>query len=220
MLSVQEWHMASEGMDTYSICPNCQAKGLHVISTSATQQKFGNPARAVRFFCEQCQSTCTEPAMAPMPPCPIPKQVLEAMRRIPTGSLPLINRMIDFESFERCTRRQPNDRAPGSDGQPREYGKYGPAAYVELLWAASNAYLRGETPSVCIHEWAGAVAGYIPKKLSALLMSEFRPVACICAKFSLLLSIVAERMDRVSEDYGLLDDTQEGSADIEAPSVS
>jgi hypothetical protein len=41
-------------------------------------------------------------------------------------------------------------------------------------------------------------------------MSEFRPVACIGTKFSLLLSIVAERMDRAAEDYGLLDDAQEG----------
>ena len=57
MLSVQEWHMASEGMDTYSNCPKCQAKGLHVLSTSANQQRFGNLSRAVRFFCEECQST-------------------------------------------------------------------------------------------------------------------------------------------------------------------
>ena len=42
------------------------------------------------------------------------------------------------------------------------------------------------------------------------LMSEFRPVACICTKFSLLLSIVTERLDCATEDYGLLDDTQEG----------
>ncbi len=53
ILSVQEWHMANEGMDTYSVCPSCQATGLHVISTTATQQKFGNrdPTRAVRLFC-------------------------------------------------------------------------------------------------------------------------------------------------------------------------
>ena len=202
--------MASEGMDTYSVCPNCRETGLHVLSTSATQQRFGNPTRAVKFFCEHCQSICHEPAMAPMPPCPIPRQVLDAMRRIPAGSLPLLNRTIDFESFERRARRQPNGRAPGSDGQPREYCKYGPTAFLELYWAAGNAYLRGETPSVCIHEWTGAVVGYIPKKLSALLMSEFRPVACICTKFSLLLSIVTERLDRAAEDYGLLDDTQEG----------
>ena len=210
MLSVQEWHMASEGMDTYSVCPTCRQQGLHVLSTSATQQRFGNPTRAVRFFCEHCQSICDKPAMAPMPPCPIPKQVLEAMRKIPAGSLPLINRTIDFESFERRTRRQPNGKAPGSDGQPREYCKYGPTAFLELYWAAGNAYLRGEAPSVCIHEWSGAVAGYIPKKLSALLMSEFRPVACICTKFSLLLSVVTERLNRAAEDYELLDDTQEG----------
>ncbi len=61
-----------------------------------------------------------------------------------------------------------------------------------------------------MHEWLGAVAGYIPKKLSALLMTEFRPVACICTKYSLLLSIVAERTSHVAEDWGLLDDAQEG----------
>jgi hypothetical protein len=65
MLSVQEAFMASEGMDTYSICPTCQAKGLHVLSTSAAQQKFGNPNRAIRFFCKQCQSICDEPAVTP-----------------------------------------------------------------------------------------------------------------------------------------------------------
>jgi hypothetical protein len=63
---------------------------------------------------------------------------------------------------------------------------------------------------VCMHEWLGAVAGYIPKKLSALLMTEFRPVACVCMKYSLLLSIVAERMSHAAEDWGLLDDAQEG----------
>ena len=79
---------------------------------------------------------------------------------------------------------------------------------LELYWQAINAYLRGETPSVGEHEWAGAVTGYIPKKLSALLMSEFRPVAC--TKFSLLLSIVDKRLDHATEDHGLVDDTQEG----------
>jgi hypothetical protein len=61
-----------------------------------------------------------------------------------------------------------------------------------------------------MHEWLGAVAGYIPKKLSALLMTEFRPIACICTKYSLLLSIVAERTSHAAEDWGLLDDAQEG----------
>ncbi len=48
------------------------------------------------------------------------------------------------------------------------------------------------------------------KKLTALLMPEFRPVACICTKFSLLLKIIDERLDHTTEDYELIDDAQEG----------
>ncbi len=96
------------------------------------------------------------------------------------------------------------------DGIPREFYKYGPQGLLELLWAALNAYLRGETPSVCAHEWIGAIAGYIPKKLSALLNTEFRPVASISTKFMIFLKIIDIRLDHVTEDYGLIDDAQEG----------
>ncbi len=110
--------MAGEGMDKYSVCPACQAGDLHVLSTTAIRQKFGNPRRAIRYFCERCQSVCDEPAVTPMPPCPISDQVKEAMRRIPAGSLPLINRSVGFDALERCARRQPNIRSPGEDGNP------------------------------------------------------------------------------------------------------
>jgi hypothetical protein len=57
--------------------------------------------------------------------------------------------------------------------------------------------------------WSGCWL-YPPKKLLALLMSDFRPVACICTKFSLLLSTVDQRIDHATEDHGLVEDTQEG----------
>jgi hypothetical protein len=41
-------------------------------------------------------------------------------------------------------------------------------------------------------------------------MTEFRPVTCICTKYYLLLSIVAERTSHAGEDWGLLDNAQEG----------
>ena len=65
---------------------------------------------------------------------------------------------------------------------------------------------------MCPSEWRGAVAGYIPKQLSALQMPEFRPVACLCTKYVLFVSIVDERMNHTTdlEDYQLNDDTQEG----------
>ena len=166
-------------MDTYSVCPACQAEGLHVSSTTTTRKKIGNPRRAIGYFCVHCQSVSDEPAVAPMPQCPISDQVKEAMRRIPAGSLPLINRLVGFEILERCARRQPSNKSPGEDGNPREFCKHGPTELLELYCNAINAYLRGEPPSVGEHEWAGAIAGYIPKKLSALLMSDFRPIGCI-----------------------------------------
>ncbi len=134
----------------------------------------------MKFLCEQCQSLHDEVAVAPMPPCPIPPALLEALRKIPFGTMPLLSRLFDFETLGQCAHKRSNGKATRVDGIPREFYKYGPQSLLELLWAALNAYLRGETPSVCAHEWLGATSGYIPKKLSALLITEFRPVASIC----------------------------------------
>jgi len=210
IIAVQESHMASEGMDSYSVCPGCNQGGMHVLSTSATDQRFQYSARTIKFFCSQCQSVHDQLALAPMPSCPIPISVIDAMRPIPEGTASLISRLVDFETLERCARGQKNGKKPGSDNHYREFYKYGPTVYLELLWKAINAYLSGATPTVCVHEWTGAIVSYIPKKLSALLMTEFRPVACICAKYSILLKVLDERLDQVAEEYELYDDAQEG----------
>ena len=68
ILAVQEWHVVSEGMDTYSVCPTCRAKDLQVLSVTSTHQQYGNRTRAVKFFCELCQSLHAEVAVEPMPP--------------------------------------------------------------------------------------------------------------------------------------------------------
>jgi hypothetical protein len=207
ILAVQEWHMASEGMNTYSVCPVCRAKDLKVLRVTTDHQQFGNRTRVVKFFCEQCQSLYNEFAVAPMPPYPISPALLEALRKISFGTMPLLSRLFDFETLEQCVRKLCNGKATGVDGIPREFG---PQNLLELLCAALNAYLRGEIPSVCAHEWLGAIAGYIQKKLSALLIPEFRPVASICSKFMISLKIIDILLDHLTEDYGLIDDAQEG----------
>ncbi len=80
----------------------------------------------------------------------------------------------------------------GGDLVPREFyrDKYGPQPFLQLFWAALHAFLRGEAPSVCAHEWLGALAGYIPKYLAALLIDEFRPIASICSKYMIFLKII------------------------------
>ena len=210
MLAIQEWHMANEGMETGSICPRCSSPGLQPISTGATQQRFGNPKRAVKFFCGQCTSVHETVAYAPLPPCPIPISLLEAMRKIPPGTLPLISRMVDMETVISRTRRQGTGLSTGSDRFHREFYKDAPLILLERLWAAINAYLRGDPPTVCAHEWIGAIAAHIPKKLAALISTEFRPVASICAKYIITLDIINQRVTQTEEDYKLQDDAQEG----------
>ena len=209
MLSVQEWHMASEGLDTYSICPNCSGTDLHVLSTSATAQLFGNPNRTIRFFCGQCQTLHTQLSVAPLPPCPLPPEVLKALCKIPAGTPPLISRPIDFETVEKYTRSQANNKKPGADGVPRELSKYSPRPFIGLYWRAFNAFTRGDKPSVCEHEWQGALVSSLAKKLPALLVTDYRPLALLCSKFSLYLKIMDVNLDHATEDYGLLDEAQE-----------
>ncbi len=97
----------------------------------------------------------------------------------------------------------------GADGFPRELYKYGvPALHVQL-WRVINAYLRGGTPNVCTHEWLDKIASSIPKQLAALLVTKFRPIACICAKYSILLKILDVLLNHAVKDKGIIDDAQE-----------
>jgi hypothetical protein len=87
--------------------------------------------------------------------------------------------------------------------------KYGPRVFLELLCAAINAYLKGERLIVRIHEWMGAIVTLIAKQLLTVKISEFSPVASICAKFEIFMDIIDKRLARFLEDHGLLEDAQE-----------
>ena len=209
MLAVQEWHMANEGLDTESVCPRCRSAGIQPITTTADHQPCGNPRRAVRFFCAKCRSVHDEVALNPLPPCPLPLSVLQAMRAVAAGTLPSISFLVDYDTLEACARAQPLRKSVGTDRIPRELYKYGPRPFLELLRAAINAYLRGERPTVRSHEWMGAIVTFIAKQMSAVKISEFRPVASICAKFAIFMDIINTRLARLLEDHGLLEDAQE-----------
>ena len=201
--------MANEGLDTESICPRCRSPGIQPITTTADHQPCGNPGRAVRFFCAKCLSVHDDVALSPLPPCPLPLSVLQAMRVVAKGTLPSISFLVDYDTLESCAREQPPKKSVGTDRVPRELFKYGPRPFLELLRAAINAYLRGERPTVCSHEWMGAIVTFIAKQLSAVKISEFRPVASICAKFAIFMGIINRRLPHFLEDHALLEDAQE-----------
>ncbi len=103
MLAILEWHMATEGLDTESICPRCQA-----------------------------------------------------MRTVAKGALPFVSFLVDYDTLESCARGQPPEKGMGTDRVPRELYKYGLRCFLELLRASIDAYLKGEHPTVCRHEWMGS----------------------------------------------------------------
>ena len=43
MLAIQEWHMASEGLDTESGCPRCRSGTIQPITVTAENEPCGNP---------------------------------------------------------------------------------------------------------------------------------------------------------------------------------
>ena len=144
MLAVQELHMAHEGMDSDSICPTCQARGIQPIVTSSTSQPCGNPRRMVRFFCHNYCSVHSKVELTPMPPCPVPLDVWNSLWRIDPKSSRLLARPVDSATFNAPLSRLYNDKSSGSEGQPREYCKYGPSVLCKRYPAAINAH-RGYT---------------------------------------------------------------------------
>ena len=91
----------------------------------------------------------------------------------------------------------------------QELYKHGPRAFFELLRVAINAYLKGERPTVRIHEWMGAIVTFTAKQLLAVKISEFRLVASICAKFAMFMDIINRQLSRYLEIQGHLVDAQE-----------
>lgn len=209
MLAIQEWHMASEGLDTESGCPRCRSGNIQPITVTAENEPCGNPGRAVRYCCFSCNSVHDTVRLNPLPPCPLPLSVLQAMRSAPVGTPAQISLSVDLETLETCVRALSTGKSVGTDGIPREFYKYGPRALLDLLRAAINAFLRGERPTVYQHEWMGAIVASLAKQQSALKVTEFRPVASICTKLIILLDIIYKRMSRFMERHELLEDAQE-----------
>ncbi len=131
-----------------SKCPLCRIKDLHVPSPSAKNQCFGNQQRAVRYFFSQCQTIHDKVAVATLPPCPLPEEVLESLCQILEGSLPLLSRPVGLEIIEWTARIQELDKAPGADKSPMKLDKYGVQPLLVLLWRANTPLMR-DTICLC-----------------------------------------------------------------------
>ena len=106
-------------------------------------------------------------------------------------------------------RRLPTGRAPGSDGKPYEYIKFGPEELLEYVLSAANAFLSRSHPLPM--EWLGALLSLAPKSPGAVTMKGLRPLSNIITSYKFCTAEVTDRMLRTFEEYGVLQESQEGA---------
>ena len=211
MLAVQEVYMASEGMDSESVCFACGVRGVQPIVTTGNAQPCGHPRRRISYFCCKCRSVHDNVGLAPMPPCPVPLDIWNSMRRIDPKSEPLLARPVDSTTFrEKYAAKLSVNKSPGSDRQPREYCKYGPPIFQEYVRHAVNAVLAGAEPTVGAEEWTAGTVTLLPKTSAAMTIKDHRPVAKLCSKLIIKDLICNDRLKQTIEEYQLVDDVQEG----------
>lgn len=146
-----------------------------------------------------------------MPPCPVPLDIWNSMRRIDPKSEPLLARPVDSTTFrEKYAAKLSVNKSPGSDRQPREYCKYGPPIFQEYVRHAVNAVLAGAEPTVGAEEWTAGTVTLLPKTSAAMTIKDHRPVAKLCSKLIIKDLICNDRLKQTIEEYQLVDDVQEG----------
>jgi len=115
-----------------------------------------------------------------------------------------------MDTMDKIRFKWRRDRSAGRDAHPRDFLQEGPTPYVELYRAATNAFLRGETPSVDADEWEGSILSLIPKICGAVEVKDNRPIARLCTKCITAYAAPSLRFRQVMEEYQLITDAQEG----------
>jgi hypothetical protein len=208
MLAVQELYMASEGMDSESVCFNCGMCGLQPIVTTANARPCGNPRRKIRFFCRNRGSTTMLDLLpcplAPMPPCPVPLNIKNSMRRIDPNSDPLLARPVIAATFSKYAKWLYDNRRTGGDRKPREHCKYAPSYFKNAIDSPSMSInLAGVEPTVGDEEWVGGMVTTLltlPKVPHPQSVTDNRPVTMLCPKLIIKDSICDDRLKQVVEE--------------------
>ena len=195
MLAMEELYLARQGMADSARCLRCQSGAVQPIVTSAQQQTRGCAWRAVRFFCTGCGSVHDGVERGPEPPCPVPQEVWATMRKFPPDMPAFLSRPMDMDSLRYRLRKLPKDKAPGRDGVPYEYFRYGPRELYDYLLAAVNALMSGSHALPA--DWLGVLVTLLPKSANATTMKQFRPITNLSSGYKLCAAEVADRMMRI-----------------------
>lgn len=206
ILATLENFMGTEGKARGMICPTCRSPNLTCLA------KVTEAGRSLGWFCETCQQCCTyveDPSAYDT--VPWPEECVQGQRQVPAQeSLSPDFRLctpLEWEDFQHLLQQLPNRKAPGDNLVPGELWKHAPEWAQRILFTTLNDTLQGKPMPA---HWRGGTVQFLFKKLPATDMANWRPVCLLNVSYRLYSSILTRRLNRIVEEFGILDQAQEG----------
>ena len=206
VLSALEHFMGTEGKARGMLCTGCRSPELMCLS------QLTGEGRELCWYCSSCQRCCEyEEDPSVYDDVPWSAECVTDFNRVPeVQPSPAAYRLrgrIEWDDFLRHLRCMSNRKAPGDDLVPAELWKKAPEWAQRLLFDTINEVLEGKRDMP--DHWRGGTVQFLFKKPPSTLLSNWRPICLLNVSYRLYSSIVTDRLNRLVEAYGILDQAQE-----------
>ena len=119
-----------------------------------------------------------------------------------------LSRDISWEDFQYYLKKLPKRKAPGPDEITAEMIQRAPEATQRIIHAAVNKALKGDTDLPSLFKNGDIYLLF--KKGDFDDPRNYRPIVLLSLIYKILTAIVTDRLNKIAEAHGLLDDSQEG----------
>ena len=204
IISALEHFMGMEGKARGMLCRMCSSPEMTCLSRLAPE------GRTLCWYCPSCRR-CREYVedLSLYDKVPWPRECVTGYPRVPGGDIPDAYRLrkpIRWEDFLKHLHCMANRKAPGDDMVVAELWKNAPEWAKQLLFAEINAVLMGKPMP---DHWRGGTVQFLFKKPPASSLPNWRPICLLNVSYRLYSSIITDRLSRMVEAYGILDQVQE-----------
>ena len=194
--------MGTEGKAREMVCPGCMSPELICLSRVKEEK------REIGWFCKSCCRCCEyEKAEGTYDNVPWEDECVTEQCQVPADPKFRLRGELGWDEFMQMVRQLPNRKAAGDNLVPAELWKHAPDWALRTLFDTINKVLMGDM--TIPEHWKGGQVQFLFKKQLAVSISNWRPLCLANVSYRLFSSILARRLDKVAEAYGILDQIQE-----------
>ena len=205
ILSAVEHFMGMEGKARGMLCQACSSPELTCLS------RLAPAGRVLCWHCPSCRRCCNyAEKLSLYDKVPWPSECVTGYPRVPGGAIPdayRLRRPIGWEDFLKHLKCMANRKAPGDDMVVAKLCKNTPEWGKQLLFQEINAVLQGKAMP---DHWRGGTVQFLFKKPPASSLSNWWPICLLSVSYRLYSSIITDRLSRMVEAYGILDQRDDG----------